>query len=200
MSAESAVNNGVTTGLKGVGDAVGVSDLKWFIAIVNNNCEKAVGQKLEEKGYENYVPLQSEMKIWKNGRKAIVDRVVIPSIVFIHCSENMRREVVSLPYINRFMTNKAGSPTGFRNPLAVVPDDQIERLKFMVGNSDSPVTFSSASFRTGDVIRVVRGRLAGLEGEIQYVDEKHSELIVRLDFLGNARLTIETINVEPITY
>lgn len=198
MSADIETNCVMTVPF-GVGSAVGVSEKKWFVAIVKNNTEKSVAKKLQESGYECYVPFQEEHRIWKNGRRAIVERVVIPAIVFINCTETIRRELVSLPYIIRFMINRAStSPNGVSKSLAIIPDAQMKRLMFMVGNSDAPISFSNIPYKKGDIVRVIRGKLAGLEGEVKTVDDKHSELIVNLDFLGNARLTIETIDVERI--
>lgn len=192
-------NNRVMTALPSVGNAVGVSKTKWFVAIVKNNTEKSVFEKLTKLGYECYVPLQEELRIWKNGRSAMVERVVIPTMVFINCTEFARKEIVRFPYILRFMSNRAGkSLIGGGKPLATIPDTQIKKLMFMVGNSDTPITFSSKAYKKGDLIRVIRGRLAGLEGEVKTIDDKNSEVIVSLDFLGNAKLTIETINIEPI--
>lgn len=189
---------GVATVPNGVGDAVGVEKSQWYVAIVKHNTEKSCAEKLDKMGIQTYVPIQAEYRIWKNGRKAKIDRVVIPSIVFIKCTETERREIVKLPFINRFMTNKARVSTNTNKPLAIIPDDQISTLKFMVGNSDTPIIFSNHPYKKGDYVRVVRGNLMGLEGEIQLIDDKHSELIISLDYLGNARLTIETINIEPI--
>lgn len=150
-------------------------------------------------GYECYVPIQKEIRIWRNGKRAIVDRVVIPSLVFIHCTEAVRRDVVSLPFIIRFLTNRAGSsPEGLNKPLAIIPDSQIRTLQFMVGNSDTPVTFTPCIYRQGDKIRVIRGNLKGLEGEVQVVDDRHSELSVVIGLLGSAKLTIDTVDVELI--
>jgi hypothetical protein len=193
------ITTGVTTEPTGVGGAVGVSGAKWFVAIVKHNTEKAVGEKLTKMGYETYVPIQTEYKVWRNGRKAKVDRVVIPSVVFIRCTERERRVVVSSPFVNRFMTNKAGTsePAG-NKPLAIIPDHQIAKLSFILCNSDTPVEFSSRIYRKGDIVRVIRGNLRGLEGEVHSIDDKNSELIISLDCLGNARLVIETINVEPV--
>ena len=193
------ITTGVTTEPTGVGGAVGVSGAKWFVAIVKHNTEKAVGEKLTKMGYETYVPIQTEYKVWRNGRKAKVDRVVIPSVVFIRCTERERRVVVTLPFVNRFMTNKAGTTAADGNkPLAIIPDRQIAKLRFILCNSDTPVEFSSRIYRKGDIVRVIRGNLRGLEGEVHSIDDKNSELIISLDCLGNARLVIETINVEPV--
>jgi len=198
MSAKNETNSVVTVP-SGVGSAVGVAKSNWFVAVVKNNTEKAVMERMLKLGYECYVPIQKEIRIWRNGKRAIVDRVVIPSLVFIHCTEAVRRDVVSLPFIIRFLTNRAGSsPEGLNKPLAIIPDGQIRTLQFMVGNSDTPVTFTPCIYRQGDKIRVIRGNLKGLEGEVQVVDDRHSELSVVIGLLGSAKLTIDTVDVELI--
>jgi len=182
-----------------VGDAVGVSKSHWYVAIVNNNTEKSSAARLNNLGIENYLPTQAEVRVWKNGRRAKIDRVVIPSIVFIYCTEQKRREIVGYPFINRFMTNKAAtSVNSAGKPLATVPEEQIDRLKFMLGQSDIPVTITDKPYKAGDKVRVIRGRLAGLEGEVMDLKSAKSELIVSLNFIGCARLSINTINLESI--
>lgn len=198
MSAD-IVAGSVTTGPSGVGDAVGMGKAHWFVAIVRNNTEKSVSEKLVRMGYECYLPLQEEYRVWKNGKRQKIERVVIPTIIFIHCTEKERKEIVSFPFISRFMTNKASSAVGeVGKPIAMIPDEQIQRLRFMLGNSDTPVTFSSGLYSRGDLVRVIRGKLAGLEGEVQSQDSRHSEIIVRIDCLGCACLTIATVDVEPV--
>ncbi len=182
-----------------VDGAVGVPKNNWFVAIVNHNSEKSSSEKLSKLGIVNYLPIQSEIRQWKNGRKSKVDRIVIPSIVFIYCTEQKRKEIVRLPFIFRFMTNKAASSKNSLNkPLAVIPDHEIERLKFILGQSDVPVRISEIPFKPGDKVRVIRGKLSGLEGEVIDLNNAKSELIVALDFFGAARLYIDTINLEII--
>lgn len=192
-------NNCVLAVPSGVGSAVGLGESHWYVAVVKNNTEKSVLEKLNKIGYNCYLPLQEEVRTWKNGKKAVVERVVIPAKVFINCTEAERRDIVSLPYILRFMVNRAAtSCKGSQKPIATVPVAQMHKLMFMVGNSDTPISFSDVKYRKGDMVRVIRGKLAGLEGEVNAVDDKHSEIIVNLDFLGNAVLTIETTDVERI--
>jgi transcription antitermination factor NusG len=183
---------------QGVGDAVGVGKSVWYVALVNNNTEKMTGERLSALGYENYVATQLEIRVWRNGKRAKVDRVVIPSTVFVKCTEKERRQIVALPYINRFMTNKAAvtDEQPYRKPLAIIPNRQIETLRFMLGNSDTPVNIGR--YQKGDKVRVARGELCGLEGEVIETSDGKSELIVAIDFFGCARLTIDRINLEPI--
>lgn len=200
MNENKDITRNSTTVPPGVDDAVGVSGAKWFVAIVNNRSEKAYGERLSKTGIENYVPTQTIFKVWKNGKKAKVERVVIPSIIFIHCTEEQRREIVKLPYIFRFMTNKAGtsSATSLNKPLAVISDKEINTLKFMLGQSDIPVTISDRVYKIGDKVRIIRGGLAGLAGEVYGMDTDKSEVIVALEYFGCAKLMIDTINLEVI--
>ena len=103
----------------------------------------------------------------KNGRKAKVDKVVIPSVVFVKCTEKERKSIVSLPFINRFMVNRAlASVNGLHKPLVTIPQKQIDTLRFMLGQSDIPVNFVETPFRQHDKVVVVRGNLKGVEGEV----------------------------------
>lgn len=180
-----------------VDDAVGMNKSRWFVAIVNHNSEKKVSEQLTKIGVVNYLPTQSEVRVWRNGRKSKVDRVVIPSTIFVYCTESRRRELVALPYIFRFMTNKAGAlKDSINKPLAIIPDREIERLKFMLGQSDIPVEISKMPFKNGDKVRVIRGSLVGLEGEVVDTKNAKSDLIVALSIFGCAKLSIDTINLE----
>ena len=189
---------GVTTVHDSVDDAVGVGKNNWYVAIVNNRTEKASALKLAGLGYGCFVATQQELHIWKNGRRAKVDRIVIPSMVFIHCTETERRKIVTLPFIFRFLTNKASnsSPTG--RPVAIIPPFQMQQLRFMLGKSDRPVEFVEGRYRQGDKVRIIRGSLCGLEGEVLTSDNGKKELLIRLDILGCAKVLIDAIEIEPI--
>lgn len=199
MSADRHISNNVSPVTDVVDDAVGVGKSYWFVAIVNHNSEKQSSEKLDKMGVINYLPTQKEIRVWRNGRKSKVDRIVIPSTIFIYCTEQRRREIVGLPFIFRFMTNKAGSIKDSTNkPLAIIPDNEIERLKFMLGQSDIPVEITDKPFKAGDKVRVIRGNLAGLEGEVMSMKDAKSELIVALNIFGCAKLSIDTVNLEII--
>lgn len=184
---------------KGVDDAVGVAEKYWFVAIVNHNSEISTSQKLSTQGYDTYVATQQEVRVWRNGRRAKVDRVVIPSLVFVRCTERERLAIVRLPYIFRFLTNKAATPGQFGRPVAIVPPRQMELLRFMLGHADRPVSITDRPYGRGDKVRVIRGSLRGLEGEVLSAsDGSGSELLVRLDILGCAKVSIDPTDLEPV--
>lgn len=183
-----------------VDSAVGVAGSQWFVAIVHFHSEKQSADKLTKMGVETYLPTQKEIRVWRNGRKSKVDRIVIPATLFIHCTEEKRREIVKLPFIYRFMTNTAGTAASdfLNKPLAIVSDKEIKQLKFMLGQSDVPVVITDRPYKVGDKVRVIRGSLAGLEGEVFMTTEDKSEVMVALEFFGCAKLLIDTVNLKVI--
>lgn len=182
----------------GVDDAVGVPDIKWFVAIVNSRHEKAVRDKLLEMSIRSYVATQQELRVWNNGRRKLVERVVIPSVVFVNCTEKQRRDIVALPYINRFMVNRSATSGGLNRPVAVISDAEIDKLRFMLGQTERPVEFAPTTFRVNDNVRVIRGNLRGLEGEIRKNSDGTHTLIVSLALLGGATVYIDPHDVEKI--
>lgn len=176
-------------------------EIQWFVAIVHNRSEKLCANRLDKLGVENYVPIQKEMHQWKSGARKMVERIVLPAMVFIRTTERDRKStVVKLPYIKRFMPNRSCTSNAYgRSPVAVIPNDQIDRLKFILGNSDAPVEFEPVSYRLGDKVRVARGGLMGMEGNIvECPDGENAYFAIRVDFLGLAKVKIARGDLEKI--
>ena len=79
-----------------------------------------------------------------------------------------------------------------------VPDQQMLRFKFMLDYSDETISMSTSPLAPGEKIRVIKGPLAGLEGELVHVNGK-SKVAVRLTMLGCACVDIPAGCVEPVS-
>ena len=203
MTTESSVKEDKTAGMVQLAPcascAVGISDMnkKWFIIQVNNNTEKSSSERLSELGYETYLPVQEVTSVWKDGRKKVRQRILIPNMVFIRLSEQERKDVLSFPFVKRFMVNRAGSLNSFnRHPIATIPDEQMNQLKFMLGQSESSVSIESNQLVLGSRIRIVRGLLRGLEGELLQSSIGKSYIMVSLDCLGYAKLEVSLSDIN----
>ena len=163
----------------------------WVAALVQVRSEVTVSRKLHSLGIENYVPTQLETHQWTD-RKKKIERVVIPMIVFIHVEKDEIKKLVYHSFIHKLLTYP-----GQKTP-AIIPDDQIENLKFMLGQSDSPVHMLDHVFRTGDRVRIVRGPLKNLEGELCKVESGKSMVSVLIDCLGYACVDVEVGELERV--
>lgn len=142
-------------------------------------------------GIETYVATQFQIHQWSD-RKKQVEIVVIPSIVFAQIFENQINTIIFHRNILKIIT-KPGE-----KKAAKIPSIQIDKLKFILGQTDIPVLFDTRIIAVHDTVRVVRGPLTGLEGEVVNLNNGTSELVVQIDLLGGARMTIEKIELELI--
>ena len=197
-----------------VGDAVGLSGPNhparhWYIAIVNNNTEKVCGERLrklfdeyarkEGRRLQAYVPIQREMRVWRNGRRSEIDRVILPTYVFVYCTElERRKEIAYIPYIKRFFINPAGAPVNGHRPVAVIPDRQMADLRRMVEEADAPVSFEARPLHVGERVRVNGGKLVGLTGNVLREADGTTSLLVGIDILGYAKVSIQRDLLDAI--
>ena len=162
---------------------------RWVAALVQMCTEKKVGDRLTKLGIENYVPTQTEIHQWSD-RKKKIERVVIPMVVFVRADEATERILCMQSFIRKILTYPG------QTAAAVIPDDQIERLKFMLKQSDSPVELMPENLRVGDRVRIVRGALQGLEGELCKSVLEKSMVAIRIDGLGYACVSVSVGDLE----
>ncbi|WP_289199430.1 UpxY family transcription antiterminator [Bacteroides acidifaciens] len=161
----------------------------WIAVCTHSRSEKKIGITLSKLGIENYIPVQSVIKQWSD-RKKKMDIVVIPNIVFVHLRDN------DISIIRQYsLIKKIISLPGQKEP-ARIPSEQIDKLKFMLEESTSPVRFRTVNFKKHDTVKVIRGNLKGLTGTVERISEKKSLLIVSIDLLGGATVEIDTAYLE----
>lgn len=163
--------------------------VRWVAALVQMCTEKKVGDRLKKLGIENYVPTQTEIHQWSD-RKKKVERVVIPMVVFVRVDEATERTLRMQSFIRKILTYPG------QKAAAVIPDEQIDRLKFMLKQSDSPVELMPENLRVGDRVRIVRGALKGLEGELCKSVPEKSMVAIRIDGLGYACVSVSVGDLE----
>ena len=180
-------------------DIVSANDSKqWYVAFVGTNSEKACRDRLIKMGHEAWVASQQEEHLWRNGRRSKVEHVIIPLVVFVHATEEERRQIINYPFIKYFLTDRAGKVNGFGvHPVATIPENEIQRLQFMLYQSDQPVMFQSRSLHAGDSIRVVRGSLQGFEGHVIRYRDGNNYVVANIGILGCAMVRIALNDVEP---
>ena len=161
---------------------------QWLVAYVQSCLEKRTARRLAAMGIECYLPIQSEIHQWSDRRKR-VDRLIIPMMIFVHVTPRERALPLSLQAVNRYMVLRGESAP------AVIPDEQMAQFRFMLDYSQEAVEMCSAPLAPGDAVKVIKGPLAGLEGELVILNGK-SKVAVRLDKLGYAHVDMPVGFVE----
>ncbi|AAO75483.1 transcriptional regulator [Bacteroides thetaiotaomicron] len=173
------------------GTGEGVACLKrWYVAHVRIHHEKKVAEYLGKMGIETFVPVQQEIHQWSDRRK-LVETVLLPMMVFVHADPKERMAALTLATVSRYMVLRGeGKP-------AVIPDDQMASFRFMLDYSEEAICMNYSPLARGKKVRVIKGPLTGLVGELVALDGK-SKIAVRLDMLGCACVDMPIGYVEQI--
>lgn len=163
----------------------------WYVAQVQMKCEKKSASLLSNLGYEIFLPLQQEIHQWSD-RKKKIDKVLIPLTVFVCSDDDSIKEVEKLSFVYHLLR-----APGEKEP-AIIPDDQIERFKFMLGNYDSEIQIESLNIKKGDAVRITRGKLVGLEGFVTEIKDTHSKVSIVIDYIGCASIVLNKSDLEII--
>lgn len=170
--------------------AVGVNSRQWFVAIVNNNTEQACSRKLLTFGYQSFVPIQEFVTVI-NGKRRKRTHVAISSLLFVHVTEQERKDIVNLPFIKRFMTDHT-RPKDFcgRHPLMTIPDCQMEPLRNLIDNCEEEIRIESLPKNIGEKVRITGGKLKGLTGNVIRLSDGKTFFVIQLENLGCAKVLI----------
>lgn len=152
--------------------------------------EKKIRERLNAMGIENFLPVQIEIRQWSD-RKKKVERVLIPMMIFVHVNRSEQTEVLTLPSVTRYVVLR------HEHSPAIIPDKQMERFRFMLDFSDNVINFSEDTFTPGEKVKVIKGPLTGLVGELVTVNGK-SNIAVRIEKLGCATVEIGVGMVEKV--
>lgn len=163
---------------------------RWLVACVRLYHEKKTQERLNQLGIENFLPIQEEVHQWSDRLKK-VERILIPMMIFVHVDPSERSRVLTLSSVSRYMVLRGESRP------AVIPDEQMKRFKFMLDYSEEAIQFTDNQFSPGEKIRVIKGPLTGLEGELVTVNGK-TKLAVRIASLGYASVEMPVGFVESI--
>ena len=171
-------------------DSIQPEERKWYVAYVRLFHERKTAEKLTAMGIESFVPVREEIHQWSQRKKKVM-RVLIPQMIFIHATPKERLEALTLASISHYMVLR-----GEHTP-AVIPDRQMQQFMFMVDYSEESIEMYNSPLQPGQSIKVIKGPLAGMEGELMEIEGK-SKVIVRLDLLGCAGVDMPIGFVEAI--
>lgn len=133
--------------------------MKWYILYTRHHHERAVHERIVNKGFQAYLPLTMGCRKSKRSlRKVAIP--LFPRHVFVRCYLELyaHLELISIPGVMRLLENPQGQ-------VRVVPEDEIRLLGKLC---DADITLERTGYQLqGPLMEVVRGRLRGIAGVIR---------------------------------
>jgi transcription antitermination factor NusG len=141
---------------------------KWYVIYTKPRWEKKVHSRLNEKGLENYCPLNKVRKRWSD-RVKIVEEPLFKSYVFIHISEDEQMTVRMVNGVLNFVY-WLGKP-------AIIRNIEIEAIKKFL-NEYEDVQSSPISLQNDTKVRVKQGAFMDKEATVLKVVNNKVYLVI----------------------
>ena len=149
-------------------------NINWYVAHTRVNQELWIKKKLDELGIENFLPQEEQVRETPLGRKTI--RVLlIHGMIFIHTDKATSFSLINDHGLNIvYLKDREGRCS------LIIPDKQMEDFMFLLDFSIDGVEVLNKDLKRGDRVRVIKGPLLGLEGELVRL-KGHKRVVIRLD-------------------
>lgn len=145
---------------------------KWFAIYTRSRAEKMVAANLQKKGIVSYLPLIKTTKKYTK-RTKIVEKPLLNSYVFVYIRKSEYLDVLRTEHVLGFLK--------LANVLIAIPEEEIELLKWVVG--EKLVENISTDFSEGNAVEIVGGQLTGMKGKVvSRLSKKH--ILVNLETIG----------------
>jgi transcription antitermination factor NusG len=162
---------------------------QWFAVWTRSRQEKSAASVLEMLGVPHFLPMKSEVRQWSD-RKQNVTVPLFSGYLFVRINpvRDGRLQVLKTPGIAGFVGNQTG-------PLPV-PDQQIEDIRVVIEKRVSCVVLPLLD--EGDLVRVMRGPLAGVEGRLVRSNSS-TRLSISIEMIHKSLLvSVSRSEVEPV--
>lgn len=143
----------------------------WFVARTRANQELGLRDSLRKKEITHYLPTHIVTRRISDRVKR-VEVPVINNLIFIRTTKSKAFSLIKdyclkISYLRNRETNS----------LLVVPEKQMADFMFVMDLSPESIKQCTADFVPGDKVKVVKGSLAGVEGELVRIDGKTHVLL-----------------------
>ncbi|MGC2617255.1 MAG: UpxY family transcription antiterminator [Terracidiphilus sp.] len=159
----------------------------WCAVYTRHQHERSIGEMLEAKGFEVFLPLYESTRRWKDRRK-VLSLPLFPCYIFLRGAHERRLPVLSTPGVHMIISR------GER--VETIPEEEIEAIRRIVaGQLDvEPHPF----LRCGERVRVVRGSLEGVEGILTRKKNLY-RLVLSVEMLAQSvSVEIDALDVAPV--
>jgi transcription antitermination factor NusG len=159
----------------------------WCVVYTRHQHEKSVGEMLEAKGFQTFLPLYESTRRWKD-RQKVLSLPLFPCYVFVRGAMNRRLPVLTVPGVHKIISH------GER--IATVPEQEIEAIRMTL---EGKLKVAPHPFlRCGDRVRVTRGSLEGVEGILTRKKNLY-RLVLSVDMLAQSvSVEIDALDVVPV--
>lgn len=164
---------GGSTGAERVKGKRGGQGPCWYVCYTRARHEKRVAARLEERGFDTFLPLVPRVRQWHD-REKVVHWPLFPSYVFVHCNLRSLADVMRTPGI--------ATVVRFNGRPVPVPEAEIQSVRRFVdvlGDGQSESWEPGPLVETGQDVRVTSGPFRGITGVV-LEQRRHDKTLIQI--------------------
>jgi len=163
-------------------------ELKWFAVYTSPRHEKRVGQYLNAREIEHYLPLYHVRRKWRDGSTVTLDLPLFPGYLFVHIERNDRVRLLEVPGVLNFVGGTGRRP-------ASLPDAEIDALR-----AGLPLRHAEPHplLIVGQRARIRSGALAGMEGIVVRQKGGLRVVLTMEMILQSVAVEVDASELEPL--
>ena len=156
----------------------------WYALRTTYGREKKAYDYLLSKGVEAFYPILKSVKL-VDGKRIIIEESRIPNIFFAYGTEEELKtfvyDNVNLPYLRFYYRHTHVGNKIVKEPL-VVPENQMNSLKIICAADSDDIIASTEEvekFKTGQKVRIIEGKFAGVTGIVaRYQSQQRVGIVI----------------------
>ncbi len=179
--------------------AVGVPATEWYIAVVSPRAEKKIRDNLLKNNEEAYAAVRKEVHLWRRNERKIVERVLIPCVVFV---KTVRTELETLRKhynILSYMRDSARRQDNGMFQFAIVSDRELATLQAMLRQNEFEVAFAPSQFTLGEHVRILDFDLGNDLAQVVHIPSDNKSYVgLRITNLGCAYMQVPLTRIVKL--
>lgn len=163
----------------------------WFAARTKKGQELAIRDSLKERDIECFIPTQFVIRQLKY-RKVRVEVPVIRNLVFVYTTKEKACSLANDDKIPLYYMKDL-----YTHSMLVVPEKQMRDFMLIMDLSPESVSLDSDRLTVGVKVRVIKGELCGVEGELLALPTR-TYVVIRILGLLTASIKVPKNYLEII--
>lgn len=135
---------------------------KWYVYYTMPKTEKRINEFLEFSGYNVYLPLKEEIRIWSDRRKKLI-LPMFPNYIFVKTIRKDIYNILKCRGVVRYLSYNS-------NPVAL-KEDEVDRIR-RIEDKGTDVEVMPSLVK-GEVVRIAEGPFTGFKGVVNSKNSKN---------------------------
>lgn len=127
---------------------------KWYVFYCKSRAEKKANEELKLRGYESYLPLMQQDRVWSDRIKKVM-MPMFSGYIFVFCQDF---EIINILQLSQIVTTVKIGPE-----FAVIRENEVDLLR-KIEEHGLKVTIEPLTISKGDNVEIIAGALRGQKG------------------------------------